>query len=390
MKIKEAFRTRYQSLPNEHKPIARLIAGVLCLILFILLTKGCHALASGRKTPPKPLMIRQGNEIIIPPYSELRTELKLHTVKKISKPHIVIFPGIVEADPTHTVNILPPLPGRLISLNVKLGDFVKPQQTLAEINSADLAQASADLAKAKAMLMLTEKTLQRANEVYRAGGNTIKEIQIAQNDKTQAMAQLNQTKSRLKTLGQREHFSSYKIAAPIEGRVIAINYGQGSYITDITVPILTISNLKTVWVTANVPESLAGVVEKNQQASIFLPAYPDQELHAKITFVNSFLEPDTRRNKTRIAFPNPNGKLQPNMFASVHVEVQQPNLIMIPISALLMNNDTVSVFVESSPWTFVRREIQLGLEDGENVRVLAGLTEGERVATSGGVFINDR
>lgn len=389
MKMQEALRARYENLPNEHKPIARLIAGVLCLMLVILLTKGCQAISSGRKVPPKPLMIRQGNEITIPPHSTLRTEIILKTVKKSSKPHLVTFPGIVEADPTHTVNILPPLTGRLLSLQVKLGDFVKPKQTLAEIKSPDLAQASADLVKAKAMLMLTNTTLKRANEVYRVGGNSIKEVQSAQNEHAQATAQVNQTRARLKILSQDRHFSSYKIAAPIEGRVIAINYGQGSYITDVTVPILTISNIKSVWVTANVPESLAGVVEENQKVSIFLPAYPDLELHAKITFVNSFLDPDTRRNKTRIAFSNPNGKLQPNMFASVQVEIQQPNLIMIPISALLMNNDTVSVFVEISPWRFVRRDIQLGLEDGENVRVLAGLTEGERIAASGGVFIND-
>jgi len=390
MKLPKALDAFYKNLPNEHKPIARLIVGVLCLVFVILLPKGCQAIISGRKNPPEPLMIRQENEIIIPPHSTLRREITLKTVKKISKPHTLVFPAIVEADPTLTVNVIPPLTGRLLSLRVKLGDFVKPQQTLAEIKSSDFAQASADLAKAKAMLMFAEKTLKRAQEVYRAGGNSIKDMQVAQNEKNQAEIQVEQTNARLQTLGQYGQFGSFKIEAPIEGRVTAINYGQGAYITDVTVPILTISNLSTVWVTANVPENLVGVVKKNQNVSIFIPAYPNKELHAKVTFVNSFLEPDTRRNKTRIAFPNPNGKLQPNMFASVHVEVEQPNLIMVPISALLMNNDTVSVFVEASPWSFVRRDIQLGLEDGENVRVLAGLTEGERVAASGGVFINDR
>lgn len=388
MKIPAAIRAKYDKLSQEQKPIAVLFAGVLCLLCIILFAKGCQAIASTRKVPPEPLMIRQGNQIIIPPHSTMRTEITLQTVKKTSKPHVAMFPGIVEADPTRTVNILPPLPGRLLSLNVKLGDFVKPNQVLAEINSPDLAAASAEHNKAQAMLTLTEKSLKRAKEVYNAGGNAIKEVQLAQNDYTQASAQVNQTTARLKALGN-GNFSSLKILAPIEGRVIAINYGHGSYITDITTPILTISNLKTVWVTANVPENLAGVVEKNQKVSVFLPAYPEQELRAEITFVNSFLDPDTRRNKTRIAFPNPNGKLQPNMFASVHVQITQPNLIMIPVSAILMNNDSTSVFVETSPWTFVRREIQLGLEDEGQVRVLSGLNEGERIAACGGVFMND-
>lgn len=388
MKIPAAIRAKYEHLSHEQKPMALFFAGVLCLLFIILFAKGCQAIASPKKVSPEPLMVREENQIIIPPHSTLRTEITLQTVKKISKPHVAMFPGVVEADPTRTVNILPPLGGRLLSLNVKLGDVIKPQHMLAEISSPDLAAASADYAKAQAMLTLTEKSLERAQQVYKAGGNAIKEVQNTQSDYTQAQAQLNQTAAKLKALGS-DHFSSLKIVSPIEGRVTAINYGLGSYINDVTVPLLTISNLKTVWVTANVPENLAGVIEKKQKVSVFLSAYPDQELHAEITFVSSFLDPDTRRNKTRIAFPNANGKLQPNMFASVHVAIQQPNVIMIPVSSILMNNDTTSVFVEKAPWTFVRRNVQLGLEDGGQVRVLSGLEEGERIATSGGVFMND-
>jgi cobalt-zinc-cadmium efflux system membrane fusion protein len=54
-----------------------------------------------------------------------------------------------------------------------------------------------------------------------------------------------------------------------------------------------------------------------------------------------------------------------------------------------MNDDMVSVYVETSPWVFQRREIKLALEDDNHVRVLAGLHAGERIVQSGGVFIND-
>ena len=55
----------------------------------------------------------------------------------------------------------------------------------------------------------------------------------------------------------------------------------------------------------------------------------------------------------------------------------------------MMNSDTTSVYVETTPWTFVRREVELGAEDEGNIQVIAGLNAGDRVVTSGGVLVND-
>ena len=77
------------------------------------------------------------------------------------------------------------------------------------------------------------------------------------------------------------------------------------------------------------------------------------------------------------------------MYATVKISLIEPDQVIIPISSILMNNDTTSVFVETTPWTFVRRDIELGLEDDKSVRVVSGLTAGERVVTSGGVLMND-
>jgi cobalt-zinc-cadmium efflux system membrane fusion protein len=45
--------------------------------------------------------------------------------------------------------------------------------------------------------------------------------------------------------------------------------------------------------------------------------------------------------------------------------------------------------VEVAPWTFTRRVVELGSEDGETVRIVSGLKRGERVVTRGGVLLND-
>ena len=303
-------------------------------------------------------------------------------------PHIIPFPGIIEANPKFMADVRPPLVGRLTSIKVNLGDLVQKNQVLATISSPNLAYAQAAFEKAKNNLLLTKNAFRRSQEVNRAGGNSVKDVQLAESNYLQALADTQSTEAQLKMLGHNK-FSQLSIKAPIQGRITAINYGVGSYINDTTVPLLTITNISTVWVTANIPENFAGIVAKDQVVDIHMPAYPNHVLHGNITFVNSFLEPDTRRNKTRIVFSNPNGKLQPNMFAMVNVRIPQPHSIVIPSSAILMNDDATSVYVETKPWIFTRRCVELGTEDGENVRIVSGLKPGERIVTTGGVFIND-
>ena len=77
------------------------------------------------------------------------------------------------------------------------------------------------------------------------------------------------------------------------------------------------------------------------------------------------------------------------MYANVKLATAQAGKLMIPTSALLMNNDSITVFVENSPWVFVRRTVTIGSEDGEQVSVLSGLAANERVIVRGGVLLND-
>ncbi|MGL5742682.1 MAG: efflux RND transporter periplasmic adaptor subunit [Legionella sp.] len=180
-----------------------------------------------------------------------------------------------------------------------------------------------------------------------------------------------------------------RIRAPIDGKIIALNYGKGSYINDTTIPLLTLSNLQSVWVTACVPERLIASVTKGQKVRVSLTAYPKQPREGTITFINTLIDPDTRCNKTRIALTNSDNTLQPNMFASIHVALPQQKLVIVPLSAILMTNDTTSVFVETAPCTFESRAVVLGAEDKNTVRITSGLKAGDRIVASGGILVND-
>ncbi len=389
MKMIVAICAKYKNLLDQYKPIALLLLGFLSLLSIIFLFKACQAIPfSQHKTVLEPMMIYEGNRIKIPEHSPLRTQLSIKTATQSSVPHIISVPGVIEADPARIINVLPPLTGRIMSLNVNLGEHVKKNQVLAVISSPDLGSAYTDNEKAIGLLKLTTEALKRARAVQLAGGASIKMVQQAENDYMQAVAESKRTEARLKTLGNNT-FNVLTIRSPISGCVTGLNYGEGAYINDSTASLMTISNLDPIWVTASVPENFVRAVAKDQLVEVRMLAYPKEHLHGKISFVSSFLEPDTHRNKTRIVFANPNGKLQPNMFATIHITVSKPNQIMIPLSAVLMNNDTTSVYVETSPWCFESRAVQLGSEDGELVRVLSGLTPGERIVEMGGIFIND-
>jgi cobalt-zinc-cadmium efflux system membrane fusion protein len=77
------------------------------------------------------------------------------------------------------------------------------------------------------------------------------------------------------------------------------------------------------------------------------------------------------------------------MFATVSFVPPRVESLMVPPSALLMNNDNTTVFVETKPWTFVRRTITPGSDIEGQVEVLGGLSAGERIVVRGGVLLND-
>ena len=369
---------------------------VLLAAVLIPLT-GCHHADTGAKAAdaPGPMLLRQGDKISIPANSPLRARLKVATTEVTATSHAVSLPAVVEADAAYTVNIMPPLAGRLTELKVKLGDTVKQGQVLAVISSPDLAQAFADADKARDARGLASRAVQRARGVNDAGANAGKDVEQAQSNFMQAQAESTRADARLSALGADVGANGsgksrmLTLTAPVSGTVTTLNSGAGAFLNDPTAVLMTISNLDQVWVTAYVPENLVSSVNQGQAADVSLAAYPGQTRHGNIGVISAVLEADTRRLKARIAFANRDGKLKPNMYASVNLTVAQTAGLRVPASALLMNNDSTTVFIEVAPWTFVRRVVDTGTEDGDMVRVLTGLRADERVLVRGGVLLND-
>src|SRR5580693_1877433 len=225
-----------------------------------------------------PAFVKQGDRIVVPQGSPLRAKLVIEAVAAKDIQRSMVLPAVVEADPARTVKVLPPVAGRVVSLKVQLGERVTQGQELAVIDSGDLAQAFSDDEKAKTLLGLTKQALDRQMGLEKSGGAAIKDREQAQSDYAQAVSELERAETRLRSLGAPvdQPTRLLMLKAPASGSVTDLEVAQGDYINDPTATALTISNLDTVWVTANVPEKDTSFVFNGQAVNITFPAYPGQ------------------------------------------------------------------------------------------------------------------
>jgi membrane fusion protein, heavy metal efflux system len=385
---------------HEHEPTLRGRAFLWCgvgfgaLFLIIFLTHGFGWMGgAGKSSSGAEPMLRQGDKIVIPEGSALRARLSVMPAPLQAVNAKLVLPGVVESDPARTAAVLTPLGGRVVALKVALGDRVTRGQVLAVIDSPDLGQAFEDDDKAADTARLTEKNLGRQEAQNKLGVASDRDLDQARSDHAQAAAEYTRTQARLKILGvppgDRASSRMLTVSAPMSGSVTALAVAPGNMINDPTQPMMSIADLSTVWVTALVPEKDVAAVSKNQDAEIVLVAYPDRVLHGKVLFVSAVIEPDSRRNKIRIAFDNQDYALKPNMFATVTLTGAAQSQVVLPSSALLMNNDRTSVFVATAPWTFERRNVETTLEEGSSVAIRSGVAAGEQVVVKGGILLND-
>jgi cobalt-zinc-cadmium efflux system membrane fusion protein len=364
------------------------------LLLLLLVTRGFGVWRPAATPAPAPAFTtRADGRIEIPAGSPLRSRVTVAAVATQPEAAIVSLPAIVESDPASTAAVLTPLSGRVLELKVALGERVHAGQLLAVLDSPDLAQAWDDNAKAVDSFGLTKQNLERQEAQFQAGAISARDLDQARSDHAQAAAEYTRTQAHLKALGmgaaEPRRAGELAVKAPLSGSITTMNVARGNMINDVTQPLMTVADLSTVWVTALAPEKDVSALARNQDAEVRLAAYPGEVLHGKVLFVSDVLEADSRRDKLRIAFPNPDNRLKPNMFATVTLPGPSHSRVVLPTSALLMNNDRTTVFVAIAPWTFERRAVEAQLQEGDQVAISSGLKAGEQVIVRGGILLND-
>lgn len=366
----------------QHRAPAAIAATLL------LSVSACHRAASA-EPPDPPQPVHQGNLVIVPEGSVLRQRLEVQPLRTEVLRRRLTAPATVESDPSHLARISAPLTGRVVKLFVKFGDTVREGQTLALIDSPDLAQAQSDYLKAVSGAAQAGRTLARQRDLAAHGIAAVKDLDQAQADADAAHSELDRAKLRLKVLGvDPGHLGrTLPVRSPISGRVVDMGVAPGEFHNDPTFVMMTVADLSTVWLTANVQEKDIRRVQVGDDASATFAAYPDEVFTGKVFAVNDLLDPDTRSIKVRVAFRNPERRLKPGMFATVNFAGAALPEVVAPSSALILTGSQSYLFVQVGPGRFERRAVETGEQIGNVTVISRGAAAGTEVATQDAVVL---
>ncbi len=178
------------------------------------------------------------------------------------------------------------------------------------------------------------------------------------------------------------------VYAPQDGVVYALNVGDGMYAMP-SKTILSMADLSSVWVLADVFESDAHAIEPGLPANMTLSYLPGERWDGEIEYVYPTVDPKTRTLKVRLRFDNPGERLKPDMYADVTMHGRpSTNVLSVPRQALIRTGQSERVIVEAEEGAFRPVLVKAGIESGDRVAILEGLSGGERVVVSGQFLID--
>lgn len=323
--------------------------------------------------------------------------------------------GKIALNAERTTPVFSPYSGRVTKLYASLGDHVKQGAPLFAIEASefvqgqnDLITAAAALNKAKSALNLAQINEKRQHELFDARAGALKDWEQAQSDLAGAQSDersaeiaLAAVRNRLRILGKSDAEigaletaqrmdPAATVLAPIAGTVTDRQVGLGQYIqSGASNPVFTIGDLSTVWLIANVRETDAPLMRVGQPVEVRVLAFPGKVFKAKLTYVAPSVDPNTHRLPVRAEVENPDGGLKPEMFASFSIITgEETNRIGVPQSAVVYEGDTARVWVANADGTISARTIEAGRVNDGVVEVLSGLAAGDKIVTSGTLFID--
>jgi len=180
------------------------------------------------------------------------------------------------------------------------------------------------------------------------------------------------------------------IHAPLAGTIVERKVGPGQYLrADASDALFLIADLSTVWVLADVYESDLADIRLNTPVNVRVAAYPHHPIPAQIVSINPTVDPVTRTVRVRCLVQNPEGRLKPDMFATIRIRSITPQMVpAVPVSAVLSQGQETIIFVEQEPGRFRRRQIQAGHEMQGYIIAQSGVQSGERVVSRGVLLLS--
>ena len=296
--------------------------------------------------------------------------------------------GTITYDQNRVSHIGPKTEGRIAALRADLGTRVRPGQTLALLESADIGSLRADLTEAEALLAIARENYERERRLEEQGISSRKELLDARADLRRAEAAARSSRERLRILGAAGGSGGqFAVIAPFGGTVVEKHAGLGEVVGPED-QLFTVADLGGLWIELDIFERDLSRVAVGQPVDVTTTAYPGRIFPGRIVYVGDVLDPERRTVRARVEVPNPDRALKPGMFASARIRTGAPGpaRIVVPEGAVQELEGRQVVFVPGQrPGEFRSVPVEVGEVSGEDrtVVILSGLSAGDRVVVEG-------
>ncbi|MCI0670287.1 MAG: efflux RND transporter periplasmic adaptor subunit, partial [Myxococcaceae bacterium] len=270
------------------------------------------------------------------------------------------------------------VPGRLLGIEVELGQKIEPGAVLGYIESPELAQARADFLAAATKARVAGANFERERSLLEKGITSEREMREAESAFVTAQAERNAADSRLHTLGLSEpeiqalrrgdhHASRFPLRSPIAGTVVEVLATPGQTVESAT-PLFTVGDLSTLWALLDVPESQISRLRIGQQVELSVTGVPERRFVGRVDYIGDIVEEKTRTIPVRVVVPNEVRVLKAGMFASALVatgpeadagDATGPRVV-VPREAVQTVGSEQVVFVPEGPNHFRPVAVQVG------------------------------
>ncbi|MGD9657268.1 MAG: efflux RND transporter periplasmic adaptor subunit, partial [Methylocystis sp.] len=306
----------------------------------------------------------------------------------------LMAPAAVTPDPDKIARVAAKVAGVVEELRKRLGDNVTRGETIAIIDSREVAEAKSEYLAALANFDLQNVLFQRekglyqkkitAEQLFLKAKAAFMAAKVKLDLARQKLAALDMTEQEIAALPSQPiaDLRRKEILASISGRVIKrlVSIGQPVGGEGQSKELYIISDLSIVEAEIAVPAADLGLLREGQEVRI--QNAEGRTFDGKITYVPATISQETRTGPVLARFPNPDFSLRPGSLLEAEISLKQARVkVKAPRSAILMIDGKPNVFVRTADG-FAKREVELGRGDDNSVEVVAGLKPGEEIADS--------
>ena len=288
--------------------------------------------------------------------------------------------------------------GRVSEILAIPGQIVKQGDILAKITSTELTQSQLAYLKAKSASQLADQAANRARILFKEDVIALAELQKREAEASSSKAEFRAANDQLRVQGMDQASidrlaksglieSINNVIATIPGEIVErkINKGQVVQPAD---ALFTIADLNMLWAIAEVPESNSYLIHRGQKVTAIIPALRNLEIEGQVAHVDSIVNPITRTVLVRMELPNPQGQIKPGMLATMLIESQPVDRLVVPVGAVFREDNHDHVFIREDDDEYRMVAVKLGPE-GKGFRpVISGLKAGQEIAVDGAYHLN--